>query len=179
LSKRQEKFTTYYNQYKNKVFSFFNYQLSGDRQLAEDLTGDTFVKALKNFTNYDSKKAFSTWIYTIARNVFIDHLRTQKPVESLDQNVDTLIDDVDLTKEVDQKIIRKQQGERIEKLLSRLSKTERECITLRYLGELSNKEIAKIVKRSEVGVRVAISRGLKRLRSFTILIIVIVINLFI
>lgn len=62
-------------QYLSKVFQYVNYRV-GDRTAAEDLTSDIFSKALTNFAKYDSgKAAFSTWIFSIARNTVIDYYR--------------------------------------------------------------------------------------------------------
>jgi len=67
-SSTAELFGHLYEQYLPRIFQYVSYRV-GDRTTAEDLTSDIFNKALTNFTKYDSRKAaFSTWVFSIARN---------------------------------------------------------------------------------------------------------------
>jgi RNA polymerase sigma-70 factor (ECF subfamily) len=140
------------------------YYRSGlDKELTNDLVSETFLKAYENFANFDDNYAFSTWIYTIARNVFIDQLRKNKgtkvDLQELDQITETTSEELEL--EIDQEI---SYTETL-KLLKKLPDLQRECIMLKYLSELSTKEIAATCEISEANVRQAISRGLKNLRA--------------
>jgi RNA polymerase sigma-70 factor (ECF subfamily) len=68
-----------YREYLPRVYNFFRYRL-GDRALAEDLTAATFEKAWRGRSRFRRDlSAFSTWLFTIARNVAIDHFRKQEP----------------------------------------------------------------------------------------------------
>lgn len=58
----------------------FSYRLSGDALLAEDIAQETFVKAWKNLKAYDRDRNFKTWLFAIARNTTIDHLRKRKNI---------------------------------------------------------------------------------------------------
>ena len=81
-----ESFGHLYEEYISKIFQYVNYRV-GDRTIAEDLTSDIFNKALTNFTKYDSgKAAFSTWIFSIARNTIIDYYRKRSNEQKLRNN---------------------------------------------------------------------------------------------
>lgn len=70
-----EAFAALYEEYLPKVFKYIHYRVT-DIHIAEDLTSVVFEKALTKYTSYDSEKAaFSTWIFSIARNTVIDHYR--------------------------------------------------------------------------------------------------------
>lgn len=165
-------FTSYYEQYKDKVFSFFYYRLDADTPLAEDLTSDTFLKAFDRFETYQDKYAFSTWIYRIARNTLIDHFRTNKreePEES--EELEKVASKEDFTLEVDRKLKQKE----IEIALSKIPGNQREAVILKYLEELETKEIAEILDTSQANVRKLLSRGISALRaSFVSLLIAII-----
>ena len=71
----RETFAQLYEQYLSRVFRYISYRV-GDIHLAEDLTSDVFLKALKGFNQYRSDKAsFFTWLLSIARHAIIDHYR--------------------------------------------------------------------------------------------------------
>ena len=72
---RQKKFKHYYCQYKDKIFTYFYYRVNFNQALAEDLTSDVFIKALKAFKRFEADKSFQAWIYAIARNHLINHYR--------------------------------------------------------------------------------------------------------
>src|SRR5438094_9613395 len=63
--------------YERPVFSLV-FRMVRDRELAEDLTQDTFVKVLQNIDRYRSEFKFSSWLFKIANNVAIDHLRRRQ-----------------------------------------------------------------------------------------------------
>lgn len=154
-------FLGYYEQYKHKVFSFLLYRLRGERALAEDLTSDVFLKAYEKFETYDSTYAFNTWIYTIARNVCIDHVRKHKEIVDLEQVVE--VEDPDVVR-IEEKVDISQQMDRVHAFLGQLPILQRECIILKHLEGMSTKEIADATGESEENVRQAVSRGLKKLR---------------
>ena len=104
VSKR-EVFAELYNEFMPKVFQYIHYKVS-DQQLTEDLTSTVFEKALGNFDKYSSDKgAFSTWIFSIARNTLIDYYRTNKVKQqvSLDEAIEVPSRDLSPQEEVEKK----------------------------------------------------------------------------
>src|SRR5437870_4456504 len=69
-------------QYQHRLLRYLIY-LSGNRELAEDLFQETWIRVLERGHQYDGKHEFSTWLYAVARNLTIDYLRKKSPV-SLD-----------------------------------------------------------------------------------------------
>ena len=156
-------FLGYYDEYKHKVFSFLLYRVGGDRMLAEDLTSDVFLKAYQRFETYNTAYAFSTWIYTIARNTCIDHIRKHKQLADLEdaEEVPDDIAETALSQAVDTEL---GMTEVYDHLLQ-LPGFQRECIILKYLNGLSTSEIAEATNQSEENVRQALSRGIRKLRT--------------
>ena len=70
-------FTLLIQQHQTKLYNFI-YRYTRNRQDAEDLTQDTFVKAFKNFHLYDSKYPFASWLYSIDRRTVYNHYRSAR-----------------------------------------------------------------------------------------------------
>src|SRR5438477_12551852 len=66
-------------QYQHRLLRYLVY-LAGNRELAEDLFQDTWIRVLERGHQYDGKHEFSTWLYAVARNLTIDYLRKKSPV---------------------------------------------------------------------------------------------------
>ena len=155
-------FGAHYNQYKHKVFSFFFYRLNGDRATAEDLTGDVFVKVYEHFDSFDSSKKFYSWLFTIVRNTLIDHFRTQK--KHIDLREGEAVSDKN-SAACTRKLDNSMRMEKIYELLNDIPLFQKECILLKFLGEMTTKEIATVTQKSEDNVRQSVSRALNKLRS--------------
>ena len=84
-----ESFGRLYEQYLPRIFRYVSYRV-GDTIAAEDLTSDIFNKALTGFAKYDAgKAAFSTWIFSIARNTLIDYYRGRSRKQKLHEELGT------------------------------------------------------------------------------------------
>lgn len=154
-------FSTVYDEHVWQVYGFFAYRMR-NRSDAEDLTQQTFERALKAWSRYDpSKAAVGTWLLVIARNLLVDHLRAdrtarQQPLDDVDGTHASLVesrDEPDLGLEPD-----------LERALSSLSVRDREIIALRFGGELSGPEIATATGLSLANVQQILSRSLRRMR---------------
>ena len=157
-----EAFARLYDQFMPKVFRYINYRIV-DMHMAEDLTSTVFEKALTKFKSYDSEKAgFSTWIFSIARNTLIDHYRTHKA----DRNV-PLENALPLSAEtvsVEEVITREEECQILQKCVKELSAREQEIISLKFGGEMTNREIARMTGLSESNVGTTIFRTVRKLR---------------
>ncbi len=162
LTLQYKKFTGYYDQYKHKVFSYIFYRCGEDRALAEDLTGDVFLKAYEKFETYDGQYAFSTWIFTIARNHLIDHFRKKR--EQMVEEIE-VSDEGEAEQEIKNNIDVEEAMDKVRPFIANLPPLQQDCLIMRYLGEKSNKEIAEITGESESNVRQLISRALKKLKT--------------
>lgn len=154
-----EKFGYLYDKYIKKIYDFIYYKTT-HKETAEDLTSKTFTKAIDNIGHFEiDKGTFSAWLYQIARNTVIDFYRTRKNKTDIDDVWD-LSSDEDLARDIDTK----QKLARVEKYLSKLKSEQREIIIMRIWQEMSYREIAEIIGKSEASCKMAFSRAINILR---------------
>ena len=156
-----ETFTELYEHYMPKVFRYISYQV-GNMDLAEDLTSAVFEKTLTKLNSYRSNKAsFSTWLMTVARNTVIDHYRvkSRKITISIEETFDIA------SKEIspEEKVIRKEELQRLDTYLREFSQQEREIISLKFGAELNNRQIAKMLGLSESNAGTKLYRAIRKL----------------
>lgn len=153
-------FSKYYEETKDGIFNYILYRVGFNRYLAEDLTSDVFLKAWKAFESYDRARSFKTWIFTIAHNHLVNfYVSGKKAVLPLDEAIK-------ITKEnsATDQLSTKMDIERILKIVSELPESQREIVIMRYVNDLSNGEIARILGKEEGAVRTALSRSLAAVR---------------
>lgn len=80
-------FEQLYLKHKGPLYRYFVRQL-GDKQLAEDLYQETWGRVIRAAANYEASAKFNTWLYRIAHNLLIDHVRAVKPVDSVADNTE-------------------------------------------------------------------------------------------
>jgi RNA polymerase sigma-70 factor (ECF subfamily) len=140
----------------------FLYRLTGgDRALAEDLTQEAFLRALRSIKQYQTSRPFKPWLYAIAVNVARDHFKraaTRHAVTLTDDELFTLPDPIDLDEaiEID--------GPRLVAEIMALPVHQREAIILRYDQDLSLAEIAAVLSIPIGTVKSRLSLGLRQLR---------------
>ncbi len=143
-----------------RVYNFFRYRF-GDGPLAEDLTAMTFEKAWRSRKRYrHDLAAFSTWLFTIARNVAIDHVRQRRDETSLDT-----VRQQPANESLEELAEKQREAERLAVLLKRLSTRERELIAYKYGAGLTNREIAQLTGLSESNVGTILYRVVQNLRA--------------
>ena len=158
----RETFAELYEEYLGKVFRYIQYRVN-NIQLAEDLTSAVFEKALVNFSKYSKDKAsFSTWIFSIARNVVIDYYRVKERRQTIPLEEATEISSEDLSPE--EELLKREEVERLRVCLAELSQEEQEIIRLKFGAELNNRQIAKMLGLSETNVGTKLYRAVRKLR---------------
>lgn len=170
---RQKAFNELYSIYNKKIQTFINLKIN-DEEATEDLKMITFQKVYSNINSYNNKYAFSTWIYTIAKNIVIDHMRKanfevlsidELSVENSEESYEFQIKSDYLTPE--QNMVRDQKILTIQKALNSIVNEDvKRIMKLRYIQELSFEEIAEIegVERCCSSIRVKVLRGKKILK---------------
>lgn len=159
----KEKFLAAYDRYAAGIFRHIFFRVS-DRNLAEDLTQETFFKTWRHIAEKGEEiKNFKTFLYVIANNLIIDYYRRKekKPL-ALDDIKENEIasypaQPIEAEKTLQKNLIRK--------YLSELENNYRQALLYHYVDELSVKEISEIVGKTPNNVRVIIHRGLKALKS--------------
>jgi len=153
-------FERYYNEFRDKIYSYLYYRCGRNKALAEDLTSEVFMKALEKFHTYKRDKSFKSWIFTIAHNHLVDHYRSSRTTVDLDRLENLIVSDGDVKSTLMKRIA----AEQVRELLKHVNDEEREILLMRYHIELPMKDIADIVDRSEGNVRVIIHRALAKLQ---------------
>lgn len=154
-------FESYYDQYKHKIYSYLYYRSGKNRERAEDLTSEVFMKALEKFHTYKKDSSFQSWIYAVAHNHLVDFFRKNKQATVDLEDVDNLLVSNADTKSMLRKRVATEQ---VMEMIDILSDKEREMLLLRYQQELSMKDIAEIVDEQDTNVRVTIHRALAKLK---------------
>ncbi len=159
----QKAFKEIYQIFSDKIYRFVFFRLP-DENDAKDLLQDTFLNLWNYLITKKNKKIdnLQAFIYKIAKNLIAGYYQQRKQKIDLDDVAyKTGEEDESMVKEVDIKI-------RIKKVRRQLTvldnSQDREIIELKYLDELSHKEIAKILDKSEENVRVILHRAMKKLK---------------
>ncbi|MDP3948811.1 MAG: sigma-70 family RNA polymerase sigma factor [bacterium] len=150
-----------YDHYQPKIYRFVLIKV-GRREDAEDLTHQVFINAWQNISNYkDLGFPFSSWLYRIARNQVIDSYRTKKPEISLDEVDEESFAALGINeKNIDDKI----QIELVMKALKELKEDYQDILVMRFVEDLSVRETAVAVGKSEGAVKLMQHRAIKELK---------------
>lgn len=133
----------------------------GDPDLAADLTQETYRKAWRSIGRFRGGSKFSTWLYRIAYNTFLNHIRGPKRIEPLsEEQVDQLLDPDDTP---DVSTSKSAEAKRLRDAILDLPDELRFAVTARFWAELPVVEIAKHQGLSPVGVRKRLKRAYKQL----------------
>jgi len=160
--KDPEAFAKIYDVYVTKMFRFIAYKV-GNREVAEDLTSDLFLKLWEYLTDGKDHEiqSLNGLIYRMARNIVIDHYRRQSSVAECSIE-DILHLGVD-TGEVEKVHLQIESAKLLE-LIRTLKSEYQEVLLLRYIEELSIREIAVVMEKKRGAVRVMLHRATKTVR---------------
>lgn len=159
-----EAFGLIYDHYMPMIYRFVLVKV-GSKEDAEDISHQVFLKAWQNVNGQYSERGFpfSSWLYQIARNSIIDHYRRIKPMSSLEdeENTEELIDHARL----DYKIDLKDSSNKILEAIKKLKNIEADVVTMRFIDDLSIKEVALAVGKTEGAVKLIQHRALEKIKS--------------
>lgn len=150
--------------YRNFVFTIVLRYIS-NREDAEEVSQDIFVKAFRSLADFKGASKFSTWLYTITTTTSLTFLRKKKlEVQSLDnEKVFAVADNVDSGMSANQ-IEQKSRLAMVNEAIKMLSPDDAQIITLFYKGEQSLEEIAQIMGKEANAVKVQLHRARTRLK---------------
>jgi RNA polymerase sigma-70 factor, ECF subfamily len=157
MHSEESSFVRVYDEHVWRVYGFFAYRL-GQRDSAEDLTQATFERALRAWSRFDPRRASeSTWLLAIARNLLIDHYRRDRSslTEPIEEDLAPVVPGPDEQRMTSPELLH---------ALARLSERDREVLALRFGGDMSGPEIAKVLNLSLANVQQILSRSLRKLR---------------
>jgi len=152
-------FETIYQENADSLYRFIYYK-TYKRELAQDITSATFLKAIEKQHLYNEKKgSFGTWLFTIARNLISDHFRNNPALLNIDDVWD-LQSDEDFTVDAENR----EQLEELRKYLGKLKADQREVIILRIWMDMPYKEIALSLGKSEASLKMTFARSVTKLK---------------
>ncbi len=147
-----------YEEYSKLVYNYL-YSLSNNSNLAEELTQETFYRAVKGIKKFRNECKVSVWLCQIAKNSWIDYIKKEKQIKVFSIEDDyinnLLIQETENTKE---EVIN------LYKEIHKLDETTKEVFLLRIKGELSFKEIAEILGKTEGWARNIYYRGKMKIK---------------
>lgn len=147
----QAALTQLYEENFDRIYRYIVLKI-GDRTEAEDLTQQVFLNALQSIASYKSKGLpFSSWLYRIAHNQIVDHLRkvSRKGSVPLDESLPIPDPAPDMEYEVEMKF----EIEEVAMAAKKLTKAQQEVISLRFASELSITECAQVMHKSEGAIK--------------------------
>ncbi|MGI5838690.1 MAG: RNA polymerase sigma factor [bacterium] len=151
-------FAELYERFFDKVYTYVFYRV-GRRAAAEDIVADTFLRALQHIGSFRARGGgFGAWLLRIARNRMIDYGRREKRLLPLSQVVP------DTAASPEEAAINAETGENLRRLVAALPEEQSEAVILKYAVGLKNREIAKILGKSETAVSSLLHRALGKLR---------------
>lgn len=145
-------FEQVYSKYYTSVYRYL-LSMTKDSNIAEEITQETFYKALKNINKYNPNFKMLTWLCQIAKNTYYTYYKKNKNICELEENI---IDDEEV---IIEKIIKSEQNLEILKALHSLEEPYKEVFTLRIYGELSFKQIGEIFNKTENWARTTYYRS--------------------
>ncbi len=144
--------------YKENYELVYKYLLANchDEDISEELTQETFYRAVKNISHFKGESKISTWLCKIAKNLWIDEVKKKNKREELDEKgTEITLEDTILSDENKIEIFKKIQNFNIDM---------RDVMYLRLSGELNFREIGEIMDKTENWVRVTFYRGKEKLK---------------
>ncbi len=138
------------------------YSVVGDISLAEEITQETFVKLFTKKPRFRAKASFKTWLYTIGKNSALNHIKKYSRNVSLDcDNGASFQSDVETLEEI---YLADERKKVVHKALAKLKNEYREVLWLTYFEEMSNKESAVVMNKSEHNIHTLLTRARQTLK---------------
>ncbi|HCD46013.1 MAG TPA: RNA polymerase subunit sigma [Lachnoclostridium sp.] len=151
-------FNEIYSLYFKDVYKYV-LSISRDEMIAEEITQETFFKALKNIDKFDGKCKLYVWLCQIAKNTFFTYKKKEKYHENLTETEDILVDST-----IEQSLLSKESVFKIHKELHSLGEPYKEVFMLRVFGDLSFSQIGCLFEKTESWARVTYHRAKMKLK---------------
>ena len=157
-------FTFFYKKYYPKLI-YYTSKMCGDLQRAEDVTTESFMTAFEKIDKYEKEKSqFSTWLFTIARNIMLQEIKTQKKTMSIDLELDqegTTMKDFIQEEDSDEYIhdISAKKADIIKKYISELKEPYKKVIEMREIKKMAYKDIADVMGKNLSTIKSQIRNG--------------------
>jgi RNA polymerase sigma factor (sigma-70 family) len=157
-------FAVLVDRYKDLVFTL-SYKMVKNREEAEEISQDTFIKIFKSLNKFKGESKFSTWVYKITYNTCLDRLKKNKKENSVVYIEDFSEHQVKAIETVFDTIDEKERNQRIQDCLLLLPSEDAFLLTLYYFDDQSIEEIAKVVDSNANNIKVKLFRSRKKMAS--------------
>lgn len=150
--------------YKEHFSVVYKYVISlcHDESVAEEITQETFFKAMKNISKFNGSCKLYVWLCQIAKNTYFTHFQKQKRFVSADGEID--IPNSNLTIDIEKDFLDKETTKRLHFVLHQLNEPYKEVFTLRVFGELPFAQIAELFGKTDSWARLIFYRAKKQLQ---------------
>jgi RNA polymerase sigma-70 factor, ECF subfamily len=149
-----------YDRYSARIYRFVRSRIHDDG-LAEDVTADVFMSALRGIKNYqDQGRPFSCWLYRIAANAVASHYRNRRPQLSLDDAIALPALETDPADEV----VARDRVRAVWQAIDRLPRQQRAAMILKFSDDLTMEDIGAVLGKSSAAAKLLIYRAVQRLR---------------
>jgi RNA polymerase sigma-70 factor (ECF subfamily) len=138
-------------------------RLSGDRSVADELTSETFLRAMLALDGFRGDASVKTWLLRIARNLYLNRVKKERRLTSLDALVEQGASFSAAQPGPEDSTLAREQGEALQRALLSLSESDRSILLLASQEKLSYKEIARVLDITVAAVKVRIFRARQRL----------------
>jgi len=151
-----------YSQYFSDVYKYA-YSLCKNKDIAEEITQDTFFKAMKNIDTFNGSCKLFVWLCQIAKNTYFTYLKKEKKFLGSEE-MENIADD----EKIEQSLLEKETAFELHRVLHRLEEPYKEVFSLRVFGELSFMQIAELFGKTESWARVTYYRSKNKIKELLI-----------
>ncbi|WP_405887031.1 sigma-70 family RNA polymerase sigma factor [Streptomyces longwoodensis] len=150
-----------YDQYSDTVYRYIYYRVGG-RATAEDLTSETFLRALRRIGTFTWQgRDFGAWLVTIARNLVADHFKSSR--FRLEVTTGEMLDANEVERSPEDSVLESLSNAALLDAVRRLNPQQQECVTLRFLQGLSVAETARVMGKNEGAIKTLQYRAVRTL----------------
>ncbi|GEB48567.1 MULTISPECIES: ECF subfamily RNA polymerase sigma factor, BldN family [Streptomyces] len=150
-----------YDQYSDTVYRYIYYRVGG-RATAEDLTSETFLRALRRISTFTWQgRDFGAWLVTIARNLVADHFKSSR--FRLEVTTGEMLDANEVERSPEESVLESLSNAALLEAVRKLNPQQQECVTLRFLQGLSVAETARIMGKNEGAIKTLQYRAVRTL----------------
>ncbi|MFC7221290.1 ECF subfamily RNA polymerase sigma factor, BldN family [Streptomyces polyrhachis] len=156
-----EAFGRLYDQYADTVYRYIYYRVGG-RATAEDLTSETFLRALRRIGTFTWQgRDFGAWLVTIARNLVADHFKSSR--FRLEITTGEMLDANEVERSPEDSVLESLSNTALLETVQKLNPQQQECVTLRFLQGLSVAETARVMGKNEGAIKTLQYRAVRTL----------------
>ncbi|MBY8878211.1 ECF subfamily RNA polymerase sigma factor, BldN family [Actinacidiphila acidipaludis] len=156
-----EAFGRLYDHYSDTVYRYIYYRV-GSKATAEDLTSETFLRALRRIGTFTWQgRDFGAWLVTIARNLVADHFKSSR--FRLEVTTGEMLDANEVERSPEDSVLESLSNEALLTAVRKLNPQQQECVTLRFLQGLSVAETARVMGKNEGAIKTLQYRAVRTL----------------